>query len=77
MTQTSLQTRGHSAANPGLRGHSCGDHYPLAVVAIGPITSVQYRVENLKTGRVSDTFRTYAEAERCLVGIRIRNIIHS
>ncbi len=72
-----LQTHGHSAANPGLRGHSCGDHYPLAVVAIGPINAVQYRVENLKTGRVSDTFRTYGDAERALVGIRVRNLIHS
>lgn len=71
-----LETRGHSAANPGLRGHSCGDHYPLAVVAIGPVNAVGYRVENLKTGRVSDVFRTYKEAEIALIGIRIRDLIN-
>jgi hypothetical protein len=70
---TASETRGHSAANPGLRGHSCGDNYPLLVMRVGNT----FRVMNCRTGAESNSFRTYNEAASCLTGIRIRNMLHS
>lgn len=43
-------TVGHSAVNPGLRGHSCGDFYPWALVAYGTPDALEWRAENMKTG---------------------------
>ena len=72
-TQTAAATRGHSAANPGLRGHSCGDNYPLLVMRVGN----SFRVLNCKTGAESNSFRSYQEAAIGLVSIRIRDLLHS
>lgn len=72
------KTRGHSAANPGLRGHSCGSNYPLTVIAKGIIgQGLQWLVLNCKTGEESNPRRSYNEAEIDLYGIRMRNMIHS
>lgn len=51
-------TRGHSAANPGLRGHSCGDNYPLTITG----SPTGWRVFHCKTGVESIPFSTYQEA---------------
>lgn len=72
-------TRGHSAAHPGLRGHSCGEHYPLHVQAVGsgPTQYLQWQVVNLRTGRTGHPRRSYQEALIDLVSIRIRDLQHS
>jgi len=70
---TASATRGHSAANPGLRGHSCGDNYPLLVFRQGN----SFKVMNCKTGKESNPFRSYQEAAIGLVSIRIRDLLHS
>lgn len=67
------QTKGHSAANPGLRGHSCGDNYPLTVINVGGM----WRVLNCRTGQESYSRLTYKEAEIDLYSIRLRNLMHS
>jgi len=73
---TANQTRGHSASNPGLRGHSCGENYPLTVIGQGaPLT--QYRVLNCRTGQEGKLRRSYKEAEIDLYAIRVRDLIHS
>lgn len=66
-----MQTKGHSAANPGLRGHSCGDTYPLMVVPFGTADYLRYRVENLKTGSRGEIRHTYHEAWIDLIQRRI------
>lgn len=73
---TTSQTRGHSAANPGLRGHSCGENYPLTVIGQG-YPQVRYRVLNCRTGQEGELRRSYKEAEIDLYSIRVRNLIHS
>lgn len=72
------QIKGHSAANPGLRGHSCGSNYPLAVIAQGARQgAIKFLVLNCKTGAESNPRRTYQEAEMDLYSIRMRNLMHS
>jgi hypothetical protein len=72
------QTIGHSAANPGLRGHSCGSNYPLTVIAKGIIgQGLHWLVLNCKTGEESNPRRSYKEAEIDLYSIRMRNCMHS
>jgi len=76
MQTSANQTKGHSAVNPGLRGHSCGENYPLTVIGQGaPVT--QYRVFNCSTGRVGTLRHSYREAEIDLYSIRLRNLMHS
>ena len=36
------QTRGHTADDSGLRGHSVGDFYPYIVYATGPIDNLRW-----------------------------------
>lgn len=72
------QTIGHSATNPGLRGHSCSSNYPLTVIAKGIIgQGLQWLVLNCKTGQESNPRRSYKEAEIDLYSIRMRNCMHS
>ena len=71
--QSANITRGHSAVNPGLRGHSCGAAYPLVVINVGG----KWVAFNCKTGREGVKRRTYQEAEIDLHSILIRNLMHS
>jgi hypothetical protein len=73
------KTIGHSAANPGLRGHSCGDLYPWLIVGIGghphtvwqvrhaitgeTLKSIRYAGEYLRAGNY-ECFRSLRKAER-------------
>lgn len=44
------QTKGHSAANPGLRGHSCGEFYPFLIVGVGGHPHTVWQVKGAITG---------------------------
>lgn len=77
MTTNAYQTRGHSATAPGLRGHSCGDTYPLIVIARGRPAAPMWHVFNCRTGAEGRACRTYAEANIDLYSIKVRNLIHS
>ena len=70
---TANQTRGHSAMNPGLRGHSCGDNYPLVVIGVGR----KFAVLNCKSGAETTPRMSYKEAEIDLYSLRLRNLMHS
>lgn len=74
------QTKGHSAANPGLRGHSCGEFYPLLIVGIGghphTVWQVKHAIEGWCLGGdlprrklaergIDGAFKSLREAERC------------
>lgn len=59
-------TRGHSAANPGLRGHSCGDNYPLTISG----SPSGWRVFNCKTGVESRPFCSYQDAAKEMAWLR-------
>ena len=54
----SLTTKGHSAAQGGLRGHSIGDTYPETVIGMGD----GYAKYNLLTGETGPTCPTYDAA---------------
>jgi len=49
------ETKGHSAQQGGLRGHSMGDTYPLIVIGKGK----GYALMNLLTGEEGPTRPTY------------------
>ena len=70
---TANETRGHSAVNPGLRGHSCGDNYPLTVIGVGR----KFAVLDCRTGNESTPRLSYQEAEIDLYSLRQRNLMHS
>lgn len=71
--QTANNTKGHSAVNPGLRGHSCGDNYPLTVIGVGS----KWCVLNCRSGSESELRLTYKEAEIDMYSLRVRNLMHS
>lgn len=71
--QTANITKGHSAAHPGLRGHSCGDNYPLTVIAQG----TRWAAFDCRTGNTGVLRLTYQEAEIDLYSLRLRNLMHS
>lgn len=53
-----MNTTAHSNEHAGLRKHSIGSTYPIAVVGIGIGDLTRYQIENLATGEVvieSDT----------------------
>lgn len=56
-------TRGHSAGNGGLRGHSCGDVFPYIIVACGHPDSLTYQVW-CPDGTKSKQYGSYDEAYR-------------
>lgn len=70
---TANQTLGHSAMHPGLRGHSCGDNYPLTIIGIGR----KFAVLDCRTGNESEPRLSYQEAEIDLYSLRLRNLMHS
>ena len=73
MNAQANQTKGHSAAHPGLRGHSCGGNYPLTVIMQGH----KWVAFDCRTGNMGEPRLTYKEAEIDLYSIRVRNLIHS
>lgn len=76
--QNQYETKGHSAAAPGLRGHSVGELYPYTVIAIGhgPEQRLTWSAMDTRTGKNGREFATYAEAARDAVGLLIRNLIN-
>ena len=54
----SLTTKGHSAAQGGLRGHSMGDSYPETVIGLGD----GFAKYNLLTGETGPVRPTYDAA---------------
>ena len=55
------QTKGHRASAPGLRGHSCGDLYPLTIV--GTNFGRSWYAQNAITGKVTGLFKSQRAAE--------------
>ena len=53
-----VTTKGHSAAQGGLRGHSMGDAYPETVIGLGD----GFAKYNLLTGETGSVRATYNEA---------------
>lgn len=66
---SATQTTGHSAAQPGLRGHSVGSTYPWAIVAVqsvhaGDYVCTQWYAQNLLSGARMNLRGTAADAAR-------------
>jgi hypothetical protein len=58
----SAATKGHRANAPGLRGHSCGDLYPLTIVGVD--FGRQWYVLHAVTGEKSPPFTSQRKAEK-------------
>jgi hypothetical protein len=56
------QTIGHRTNAPGLRGHSCGDHYPFTIV--GTNFGRSWYVLDAVRGEQSPAFRSQRRAEQ-------------
>lgn len=76
--QNQYETKGHSTAAPGLRGHSVGELYPYTVIAIGhgPEQRLTWSAMDTRTGKNGREFQTYRQAEQDAVGLLIRNLIN-
>lgn len=75
--QSAALTKGHSASNPGLRGHSVGPTYPYVVAAKGRIDALDWVAMDLRTGNTSRSCRSYKEAEIEMFSLLVRNMMHS
>lgn len=78
MQANQYETKGHSTAAPGLRGHSVGELYPYTVIAIGhgPEQRLTWTAMDTRTGKNGREFPTYRQAEQDAVGLLIRNLIN-
>lgn len=71
------QPHGHDARHRGIQRHSIGDHFPLAVVPVGRINALRYRVENIATGAYGVLRHTAHEALIDLYSIRVNAMMAS
>lgn len=74
--QNQYETKGHSTAAPGLRGHSVGELYPYTVIGIGRPDAIRWAAMDTRTGKNGREFPTYRQAEQDAVGLLIRNLIN-
>lgn len=76
MQANAYETKGHSTAAPGLRGHSVGELYPYTVIGIGRPDAIRWAAMDTRTGEHGRTFASYREAELDAVGLLVRNLIN-
>lgn len=63
MSHGIASTKGHSASNGGLRGHSIGDVFPYIVVAQGPFDALEWNVRGPNGLNVAEGYATAKQAE--------------
>lgn len=70
---------GHGHNTGGLQRHSIGDEYPYIIIGVADRWEqpTQYQVMDSRTGLRSIRFPTYMGAYQHLVGLKIRNMMHS
>lgn len=77
MSKNNYSTRGHHATEPGLRGHSTGEHYPYYIMprwrdgASGPL---EWVVLNLKTGSEWMPVPEYQHALELIYTIKLHGL---
>lgn len=63
-----METSGHAATAPGLRGHSIGTDYPYTVIRYG---NGDFAAKNCRTGAVGPRRRNYHTAR---IDVLVRNV---